>query len=71
MRNVVLAKFKDIDYALIARIAEDKPTEVYEFVAAWLPDYKTVTWAQGHYFRNLEDAMRFIRCTRGIGEESE
>lgn len=59
-KNIVLATYNDIDYALI-RLWDNDLTP---FCAAWGYNPETETWCQGHYFRTLDDAIDYIRCKR-------
>ena len=58
MKNIILEQFKEIDYTLIARVKEDNT--VHEFVAAWRYDKESDSWEQGHYFKNVKDAIRYM-----------
>lgn len=59
---MIVAEFPEIDYALIYRGTRDNP-----WVAAWgLENIKRgESWAQGHYFEELFDAMEYIRMKQG------
>jgi len=59
---IVIAEFPEIDYALIYRYTNHQP-----WVAAWgLENIKRgESWAQGHYFEKLEQAMEYIRMKQG------
>lgn len=58
MRNIILKRFEDKDYVLIARVKEDDT--VYEYVAAWHYDQSSKSWGQGHYFSDLQSALDYI-----------
>lgn len=58
MRNVVMKYYPSIDYVLIARVQDDD--SVYEYVAAFNYDDEDGTWAQGHYFSELDNAIEYL-----------
>lgn len=58
MKNVVLEKYEEIDYVLIARVKDNG--EVHEYVAAWHYNESDKTWGQGHYFSDLSSAVDYI-----------
>lgn len=74
MKNVVvLAVYKDIDYALIARV-DPETKKAWEFVAAWAPevdDPNDIHWGQGHYYRDFEDAVEHIKDVQKFGSEGK
>ena len=43
------------DYTLI-----DRATSFQPFVVCWLFDTKTYTWAQGHYFSDIDAARMWM-----------
>lgn len=45
MKNVVLEKYEEIDYVLIARVKDNG--EVHEYVAAWCYNESDKTWGTG------------------------
>lgn len=56
---IIVESFPDIDYVLAYRGGNFQP-----WVAAW--GYNgTNSWAQGHYFETLADAMEYIRQKKG------
>lgn len=56
MRNLTMKELGD--YTLLARVTEDN--KIYEYVVAWCYNYATDSWAQGHYFRDVADAMQYM-----------
>ena len=65
MKNLVLSKLGD--YTLIARVREDNT--VYEYVVAWCYNEETDSWAQGHYFRELSDAVFYMENKKMTKEQ--
>lgn len=61
MRNILLKKYPQINYALIVRLSKDDT--VREYVAAWWYQ-DNETWCQGHYFKDIEDALEFINSKK-------
>ena len=57
MKNLVL-KTKG-DYTLVARVRDN--FTVYEYVVAWCYDEKSDSWCQGHYFSDIEEAVRYFK----------
>ena len=53
---VIVAEFPEIDYTLIYR-----PTEFEPWIAAWGFDKERGDWAQGHFFPDINKAMRHIQ----------
>lgn len=60
----VLDLNKDADYILIKRNSDYQP-----FVAAWAPEFYNgkLTWGQGHYFDNEDDAREYFN-QKALGE---
>ena len=60
MKHVILAENKINEYTLIVRVHEDTDSKLdcCPFVVCWR--YKDGTWAQGHYFSELESAILFM-----------
>ena len=52
---ILVAEFPKVDYVLIYRSTTD------DWIAAYHYDSETKSWAQGHYFEKIEDAMRWIQ----------
>ena len=52
---VILEEYPQIDYTLIVRRSSFEP-----YVAAWGYDKESTSWAQGHYFSTLIDAVNYI-----------
>ena len=51
------------DYTLLIRLNDDGEvldTTPQPFIVAYQYDKKTDTWAQGHYFHNLQSAIQFM-----------
>ena len=59
MRNILLAEYPQINYAVLARVNEKD--EVHEFVCAYAYDKTTNTWGQGHYFSTLQGVIDYMR----------
>lgn len=57
MKNVKMRELGE--YTLLARMTEDTFV-IHEYVVAWCYNSDTDTWAQGHYFQNVSDAVRFM-----------
>lgn len=59
---LIVAEYPEIDYVLAYRGGSYQP-----WVAAW--GYNgTNSWAQGHYFETLTDAMKYIRIRQKNGK---
>lgn len=56
MKSMVMKK--DGDYTLVARVNEDGT--IHEYVVAWCYDECDDTWAQGHYFSDIVDAVCYM-----------
>ena len=52
---IVVAEYPEIEYTLIYRDSKYEP-----WVAAWGYKKERNSWCQGHYFADLEDAVRYI-----------
>ena len=50
------------DYTLVARVREN--FTVHEYVVAWCYDKESDSWGQGHYFSDIEDAIKYFKKTR-------
>ena len=59
MKNVVLERFPEIDYVVLARL--DSKGKFLEFVAAHHYNDSDDTWSHGHYFYHLEDLMEYLQ----------
>ena len=57
MKNVFMRQLED--YTLLARMNEDN-FKIYEYVVAYCYDEKSDSWAQGHYFKRVADAIKFM-----------
>ena len=57
MKNVFMRQLED--YTLLARMNEDN-FKIYEYVVAYCYDEKSDSWAQGHYFEHVADAIKFM-----------
>ena len=57
MKNVFMRQLED--YTLLARMNEDN-FKIYEYVVAYCYDEKSDSWAQGHYFQSVADAVQFM-----------
>lgn len=58
MRNVFMRELDD--YTLLARMNEENLV-IYEYVVAWCYNKDTDSWAQGHYFQDVADAIQFMQ----------
>ena len=60
----LLYSYPNINYIVLDRGSKFQP-----FVAAWCYDANYDSWAQGHYFETLADALHYIRCKHGEQEQ--
>lgn len=60
MKNLVMKTVGD--YTLVARVREN--FTVHEYVVAWCYDKESDSWGQGHYFSDIEDAIKYFKKTR-------
>lgn len=52
---------REKDYTLLIRLDEDdKPVKCQPYVVAWHYEPESQTWAQGHYFDEIKDAVAFL-----------
>lgn len=60
---IVLKTYPELDYELIYH---NVANSVCPFVCAWLPVHKNneVSWAQGHYFSDIENAIDYMKGLR-------
>lgn len=65
--KTVLERYPSIDYAIV----HWPENELTPWVAAWGYDEEKGSWCQGHYFRELKDAMKYILRKLGVITEEK
>lgn len=61
MKHIILSENAEYNYTLLIRLTgKGKPVECEPFVVAWRYDHVSESWAQGHYFQNLESALIYM-----------
>ena len=58
--NLILGENKEKAYTLLAILNSACKGEVIEYVVAWCYNKEEDYWCQGHYYKNLTDAMDFM-----------
>lgn len=59
-KHFILAEDKNNNYTLILRVKDNGELSYTPFVVAWGYNYKTDSWAQGHYFTDLTSAILYM-----------
>lgn len=61
MKHVILSQNKTNEYTLVLRLKDNgELVKCSPFVVAWRYSNTTDSWAQGHYFEDIESAMIFM-----------
>ena len=60
MKHIILSQNRTNEYTLVLRLKDNGEFTNSPFVVAWRYSYKTDSWAQGHYFQDLESAVMFM-----------
>ena len=61
MNTFIIATNEEKNYTLLMRLDEDNnPVKCQPYVVAWHYEPESQTWAQGHYFDDIKQAVAYL-----------